>query len=414
MSINRYNLSKFNHIENIDVKGKTVLMRIDINTPINPETGSFLNDFRLKSNAGSITELLERGCKLVLLAHQGDPGDTYSFTSLSDHTEKLSEICNREIKFRGDLFGDSTVTEIKSLAPGDCLLLENVRFYSEEKLDRSPSEHAKNHLVRTLSRITDIYVNNAFSVVHRNHSSITGFPFVMPAYAGRLMMQEMSAFSKLLEATERPTVLVIGGYKIGPKLKMLERATHMFDKILTGGLIANLFLLASGQNVGRVNLNLLEKAGALEYLSVAKKILNEHQSKLEIPEDLVMRGSKIMDIGSKTIERYKGIISDAKQILVNGPMGFIETPLYAKGTEELASAIARCTAHKIVCGGHTPVVFENMGLSEKIDHISTGGGAALLFIGGCELPGLSALEKNLLSLSGGEVYGESQKTAGMF
>ena len=398
-------------IENVDVKGKTVLMRIDVNTPLDPETGEFLNDFRLRSNVEPIVSLLDRHCKLVLLAHQGDPGEGYEFTSMRNHAQYLSKLCNKPVKFVADIFGDAAVKEIKSLNPGECLMLENVRFYSEEKLDRPFEEHAKNHLVKTLSKVADIYVNNAFSAVHRNHSSITGFPLAMLSYAGRLMHEEIEAFSKVINNGEKPKVLIVGGSKIKPKMKMLERAAHIFDKILMGGLVANLFIMASGKNIGDINIKILEKKGALEYVDLAKKILNENQERIELPEDLIIKDFQIMDIGSNTIEKYKHIISNAREIIFNGPMGMIENPLYARGTEELAKSITASEAYKVVCGGHTPVIFEKLRLSDRIDHISTGGGAALLFIGGYELPAITSLKRGQALISGGEANGESQKIA---
>jgi phosphoglycerate kinase len=401
-------------MDNVDIKGKTVLMRIDINTPLDPETGEFLNDFRLRSNVGPIVSLLDRHCKLVLLAHQGDPGEGYEFTSMRNHAQYLSNLCNKPVKFVADIFGDAAVEEIKLMNPGECLMLENVRFYSEEKLDRLFEEHAKNYLVKTLSKVADIYINNAFSAVHRNHSSITGFPLAMPSYVGELMHVEIEAFSKVINKGGKPKVLVVGGSKIKPKMKMLEKGTHNFDKILMGGLVANLFIIASGKNIGDINLKTLEKKGALEYVDVAKRILKENSERIELPEDLIIKDFQIMDIGSNTIEKYKHIISNAKEIIFNGPMGMIENPLYARGTEELAKAITVSGAYKVVCGGHTPVVFEKLRLSDRIDHISTGGGAALLFIGGYDLPALSSLKRSQALFCGGEANGKSQTIAEIY
>jgi phosphoglycerate kinase len=396
---------RFPTLDDVDVLGKTVLVRVDINSPIDPKTGEILDDTRIRECAPTIKELSEKGAKVVVLAHQGRPGDE-DFTSLEKHSKKLSEALGQIVIYVDDVFGQSALKAIETLGPGEVLLLDNVRFCEEENLTRPAKELAKTELVSTLAELADIYVNDAFASAHRSQASLVGFGVLLPTYAGRLMEREINGLSRAL-SPERPCVYVLGGAKVDDSLKIIEHVLgrKVADEVLTGGLLGNAFLAAIGGDIGAPNLELLEKDFA-EEIGLAKKSLTKYGKKIEVPKDVVVDDHgkpkelsveqlptelSISDIGGRTIADYSKSIAGAKTVVANGPLGIFENRNFARGTFEILKAMARSRAFTVIGGGHMVAAAQEAGVADKIKHISTGGKACISFLSGENLPVIEML-----------------------
>ncbi|MEM2289141.1 MAG: phosphoglycerate kinase [Candidatus Hadarchaeales archaeon] len=398
-------------LDQVDVRGKTVLLRVDINSPLDPETGEILDDTRMRECAPTILELSEKGAKVVILAHQGRPGDE-DFARLEKHAQKMQAVLGKPVKYVPEILGPSAKEEIKRLRDGEILLLENVRFLGEETLKGTPEEMSKTLLVKELSQLADLYVNDAFGAAHRNQPSLVGFGAVLPTYAGRLMEKEILGLERAREP-ERPCVYVLGGGKSKESMSMIENilSQGIADQILTGGLLANLFLLAKGVELGKKNLQVLEEKGFTKELERARKLLSAHPDKIVLPLDLaVEREGKrreiqvselptedpIQDIGSRTIAEYSRIISAARTVVANGPLGVFEKVGFEVGTFAILKAMADSQAYTIVGGGHMVAAAEKAGVAGRLRHVSTGGGACISFLSGEPLPVIEMLKSRAL------------------
>ncbi|MEM2282244.1 MAG: phosphoglycerate kinase [Candidatus Hadarchaeales archaeon] len=398
-------------LDQVDVRGKTVLLRVDINSPLDPETGEILDDTRMRECAPTILELSEKGAKVVILAHQGRPGDE-DFARLEKHAQKMQAVLGKPVKYVPEILGPSAKEEIKRLRDGEILLLENVRFLGEETLKGTPEEMSKTLLVKELSQLADLYVNDAFGAAHRNQPSLVGFGAVLPTYAGRLMEKEILGLERAREP-ERPCVYVLGGGKSKESMSMIENilSQGIADQILTGGLLANLFLLAKGMELGKKNLQVLEEKGFTKELERARKLLSAHPDKIVLPLDLaVEREGKrreiqvselptedpIQDIGSRTIAEYSRIISAARTVVANGPLGVFEKVGFEVGTFAILKAMADSQAYTIVGGGHMVAAAEKAGVAGRLRHVSTGGGACISFLSGEPLPVIEMLKSRAL------------------
>jgi phosphoglycerate kinase len=396
---------KFPTLDDVDVSGKTVLVRVDINSPIDPKTGEILDDTRIRECAPTIKELSEKCAKVVVLAHQGRPGDE-DFTSLEKHSKKLSVALGQIVIFVGDVFGQSALKAIESLGPGEVLLLDNVRFCEEENITRPPEEAAKTKLVSTLAALADIYVTDAFASAHRSQASLVGFSVLLPTYAGRLMEREINGLSRAL-SPERPCVYVLGGAKVDDSLKIIEHVLGrgVVDEVLTGGLLGHAFLAASGRDIGESNRKLIEKDFA-EEIELAKKSLSTYDGRIKVPQDVVVDDHGrpkeldvkrlpteflLSDIGAQTIKDYSKSIARAKTVVANGPLGIFENRIFAKGTFEILKAMARSKAFTVIGGGHMVAAAQELGVTDKIKHISTGGKACISFLSGDKLPVIEML-----------------------
>jgi phosphoglycerate kinase len=392
-------------MDDLDVNGKKVLLRIDINSPIDPSTGNILDDSRIKAHIVTIKELIDKNNAVVLISHQGRPGDD-DFVSLSQHSKYLSKYLNMEVEFIEDVIGPYAIEKIKKIERGNIILLENVRFVSEELVEATPQQHAKTFLVRKLAPHFDVYINDAFAAAHRSQPSLVGFPMVLPSAAGRVMEREVSALAKIFNYEDSPKVFVLGGGKVHDSIKIIEYLSRkrIADRILTGGLIAELFAVAKGINIGKQNLQVLEKVGATSLIPRVRKILLSG-APIEIPVDfkteingqVVEEPSNkvtglIKDIGETTLEIYSSFIKEAKVITLRGPMGVIEDERFRNGTIGVLKAALESNGYVIIGGGH---MISMMGKDMQVDsnrvHISTGGGALLLFLAGEKLPALEAL-----------------------
>jgi phosphoglycerate kinase len=396
---------KFPTLDDVDVSGKTVLVRVDINSPIDPKTGEIIDDTRIRECAPTIKELSEKGAKVVVLAHQGRPGDE-DFTSLEKHSKKLSLVLGQIVIFVDNVFGQSAIKEIESLKPGEVLLLDNVRFCEEENHNKPAEEQAKTKLVSTLAAVSDIYVTDAFASAHRSQASLVGFSVLLPTYAGRLMEREINGLSRAL-SPERPCVYVLGGAKVDDSLKIIGHvlSRNVVDQVLTGGLLGHAFLVAMGRDIGATNRKLLEKDFE-EEIVLAKKSLSVYEGRIKVPKDVVVddHGNPkelttellpteflISDIGGLTIEDYSNSIAGAKTVVANGPLGIFENRTFAKGTFEILNAMARSKAFTVIGGGHMVAAAQELGVADKIKHISTGGKACISFLSGDKLPVIEML-----------------------
>ena len=399
----------FLNLDDAKLKGKTVLVRVDINCPLDPASGEFLDVRRLYGCRDTINYLSEKGAKVVLLAHQGRPGDEYAFTSLERHAEKLSKIIGKDVKFVDDIFGSNARKTIEAAKEGEVILLENVRFYSEEKLERPADTQTKTHLVRQLSKCVDLFVNDAFAAAHRSQPSLVGFTPVMPSYPGKNMEEELKVLSKVLKATKETSVFLLGGSKVRDSLKVIDAGltNKAANRILTGGLVSLVFLAAKGYDLGDRTQEFLRGKGVDKEIPYAKELLEKYEDMIELPMDLALdrygkrmeislselpMPYKINDIGCGTIGRYSYILSNADKVLANGPMGYFEEKNFAKGTNELLETLGKIDGFTVIGGGHLAVAAEKLELRKKIDHISTAGGACIMYMAGESLPVLDALE----------------------
>lgn len=385
-------------LDGVDISGKRVVVRVDFNVPI--ADGKIQDDTRIRAALPTLRRLLDGGASLILVSHLGRPkGNANPEFSLQPVAKRLSELLGRPVQLAEDVVGRDAEKKAAGLAPGDILLLENVRFESgEEKND--------DILARELAAFGDLYVNDAFGAAHRAHASTEGIAQFLPAYAGNLMMAEVAALSALTEEPVRPFVAILGGAKVSDKISVIENLLSRVDAVLLGGGMANTFLLAEGKAVGD---SLVEA----DFVETANEIIDsarEHEVSLVLPVDVIAApgidgqratvdadgipdGWAAFDIGPRTEKAFAAVIADAKTIFWNGPMGVFENPAFAHGTFAIAKAVADSGAFTVIGGGDSVSAIEQSGLASKISHISTGGGASLEFIEGRELPGIAALEE---------------------
>jgi phosphoglycerate kinase len=403
------NLAKFLTMDDFNYKDKVVLLRVDFNSPIDPNTKKILDDTRIRSHSETVAELSKKGAKVVILAHQGRPGDP-DYSSLENHAKALSKIINKPVNYVDDIYGEKAKKAIEALKPGEILVLKNVRDYPEETKSKSPEEHAKSELVQKLAPLADFFVNDAFAAAHRGHASIVGFTVVLPTAAGRVMEKELKALEKVTTARETPCLYILGGAKADDSAAITEYVLSKgtADNVLTGGVIGHLFLYAKGYDIGETNRKYLEEKGFTAIIPKIQDLFKRFDGKIVLPDDLAVEvdGKRreidvselptsypIYDIGSKTIEKYASMLKKAKAIVVNGPMGVYENKEFLKGTKGVFEAIAESKAFSVAGGGHTVGALDELGLQKRISYVSTGGGALMEFLTGKTLPGVDALEK---------------------
>ncbi len=392
-------LEDFLTIDDFDVGGKTVLFRADLNSLV--INGRVQMKERIEENAKTIRELSERKAKVVVLAHQGRAGDAH-FLSLEQHAQLLGNLV--DLKYVDDIIGPAAREAIKNLANGEVLLLDNIRILAEETLDRTPEEHAQSMFVTRLAPLADIYINDAFSVAHRSHASVVGFPKVLDAGIGRLMEHELRALERAVDSIERPCVYVLGGAKPPEVFDIMEFALEKgVDSILTAGRIGNLFLYAKGEIPLKVDKDLFSSVDRARRIAeqggrrikypwdVAIEVNGKRE---EIPLDEVKPNEQIYDIGEKTCEKYEEIIKNARTVIMKGPAGVFEKEGFAKGTERILKAISDSDAFSLLGGGHTSAAISELGM-DKCDHVhvSLAGGAFLRYLLGKPLPGIEVLKK---------------------
>ncbi|MFQ6052277.1 MAG: phosphoglycerate kinase [Candidatus Hydrothermarchaeota archaeon] len=396
-------------LDDLVLDKRVVLVRIDINSPIEPETGEILDDTRLKSHATTIKDLVNENARIVLMSHQSRPGRE-DFTTLEIHGRHLEEILDMHIEYVDDIFGSKARESIRKLDPGEVLLLENTRFYSEENLCIAKNMMSSTHFIKKLSPLADYFINDAFSASHRAHLSVVGFTTVLPSAAGRVMEKEIRALDRVVKNPERPCIFLLGGVKADDSLRVIRNVLEndKADKILTTGVVANIFLLAKGVNIGKANVDFIRERKYDGLIEESKKLLKKYGDRISTPYDLAISkdGERvevlftgvpddklIHDIGLETIFRYSKDIYEAKTVVANGPAGIFEEKGFEIGTEELIGAIAGSKAFSVIGGGHLVAVAENANVKDEISHVSTGGGACITYLAGEPLPGLEALKE---------------------
>ncbi|KKL73630.1 hypothetical protein LCGC14_2072980 [marine sediment metagenome] len=388
-------------VRDVDVDGRRVLVRVDYNVPLDPESGGVLDDTRIKATLPTIEYLREKGAKLILASHLGRPkGKREPSLSLWHVAERLSELLGSPVKTTGCCCGPVVQEMAHSLEAGEVLLLENLRFHGEE--EANDPEYAK-----ALASLAEVYVNDAFGAAHRAHASTEGVARYLPAAAGLLMEKELEFLGRAMQDPQRPYAAIIGGAKISTKMAVLESLLERVDKLLIGGGMANTFLKAEGFSVGES----LAEDGFLERARQVMARAKEKRVLLLLPTDVIVAdefaadaqakrvsikdvpdGWRIMDVGEMTVDVFAKALEGCKTVVWNGPMGVIEFGSFAHGSHRLAGVVANLRgATTILGGGETAAVVEQLGIAGRFSHVSTGGGAALEFLEGRELPGVAAL-----------------------
>jgi phosphoglycerate kinase len=403
-------VKSFLTMDDIDFGGKTTLVRVDFNSPLDPNTKMIQDDSRIRAHAPTIKELSEKGARVVVLAHQGRPGDP-DFSTLEEHAKILSKILGKTpVRYVNDILGEKAQSAIRQLKNGEILVLENVRVFPGETDKKTVEEHAKSELVTRLAPLAQVFVNDAFAAAHRAHASTVGFTPVLPTVAGRLMEKELDALERATKTRAKPCVYVLGGAKADDAEKISEYVLGqgIADQVITGGVIANLFLEAAGRDLGVKNRDYLRAKDLEQYVPQIKEILKKYGGRVVLPDDLAVEvGGKrreidvsklptdrlIFDIGSKSIAKYSDIIGKAKTIVLNGPMGVYEKDEFLAGTKRVFEAIAKSKAFSIAGGGHTVAALEKLGLIQGISYVSSGGGALMEYLSGKKLPAVEALQK---------------------
>ena len=401
-------------IDELDVQNKTVLCRVDINQPVDREKGTLKSTARIQACVPTIKELSDKGAKVVLMAHQGSDIEYKNFYTTEPHSRVLAELLGREVQFVPDVCGPTAVEKIKALKAGEILLLDNVRFMSEEqtlfelKLCLSHEQQAQTLLVRRLAPLADCYVCDAFAAAHRDQPSLCGFEQLIPSAMGRLFEREYCVLSDLMEAPERPCTFVLGGAKIADAFLMMETVlkSGVADHVLTGGLVANILLAAKGEDIGKGSMDFILKSNYGEYIEKAKVLYEKYKDYIVLPTDLayvedgvrkeagvgaIPKEAALTDIGAETAAVYQEYIRTSKTVFVNGPMGIFEETLTEYGTKAVWDALGTTEAYTVVGGGDSITATAKYGKTEAISYICTGGGALIRFLTGEELPVVKAL-----------------------
>ena len=394
---------KFLTIDDFDFKGKTVFLRVDMNCPIDPDTLEISGTKRIEEIIETINSL--NSAKIVIASHQGRVGNK-DYTSMEKHAEVLEKLLNRKVTYVNDVMGSAAQNEIKKLNDGEILLLDNLRLCAEENYEFSGSNAAKTIMVRRLSKLLDLCVLDSFPSAHRSHPSIVGFPYVLPACAGRLVEKEVKKLDEIMGVAKAPHVLVLGGKKVEDRLEAIRLLIEngRADHVLLTGLIGNVFLRAQGRIRSTLGIKredeIVAKAHTLigefpDVFSTPVDVATERNGKrVELDIRELNKDDEIYDLGPKTIEHYGKIISEAGTVFISGPAGFFEKEDFGYGTKALLEVVAASKATTIVSGGHLSSALKKFGLVEKITHISTAGGALVRYLTATKLPMIKALEES--------------------
>ena len=406
-----------NSLDDFEVAGKTVLCRVDINSPLDPESGELADTTRLRGCAPTVRELAEKGARVVLLAHQGGDLEYHNYASTEPHAPVLAQLIGRPVAFVDDVCGPAARAAIADLADGEVLLLDNVRFVSEEmtlfetKLKLSPEAQAKTLVVRKLAPLGDLYVCDAFAALHRSQPTLVGFEQLLPSAMGRLFEREYSALAHLREEPARPCVFVLGGAKIQEAFPMMSAALadDAVDTVLVCGLVAQVMLMAAGCELGEPSSSYVREAHLDAFVEESKDILARYGDKVVLPSDLayVSGGARcevavadlpidelLLDLGHDTVAAYKEHLAGAGTVFVNGPAGVFEQPETEYATKALWQAMAACDGHTALGGGDSIAAMNRYELTTSFDYVCTAGGGMVKFLSGEELPVVKALKES--------------------
>ena len=388
-------------LDDFDLKGKTVFLRVDMNCPIDPETHEISGTKRIEEAIETLQSLKE--AKVVIGSHQGRVGNS-EYTGMDKHAKVLEKLMGREIKYVEDTIGEAAQNAIKNLKNGEILLLDNLRLCAEENYEFTPENAAKTIMVSRLSKLFDLCVLDSFPSAHRSHPSIVGFPQVLPACAGRIVEREVRNLDEIMTVAKAPHVIVLGGSKIPDRLEAIKLLIEngRADHVLLTGLIGNVFMRAQARIKSPLGIKRED-----EVVAKAHSLIGEYPDVFATPVDIAIdkdgqrvemdvremgKGDKILDLGPKTVEYYSKLIAGAGTVFISGPAGFFEKENFSYGTKALLNAVANSMATTIVSGGHLTTVLKQQGLADKINHVSTAGGALVLYLTGEKLPMIKALE----------------------
>ena len=401
-------------IDEFDIAGKTVLLRVDMNQPVDRETDTLKSTQRIEACAPTVKELSDKGARVVVMAHQGSDIEYENFYCTRPHAKVLSALIGKEVKWIEDVCGPTAREAIKAMKDGEIILLDNVRFCSEEqtlfeqKLKLTHEQQARTQVVTKLAPLGDLYVNDAFAASHRDQPTLCGFEQVLPSAMGRLFEKEYVVISELMERPEKPCVFVLGGSKISDAFIMMETVLGKgsADTVLTGGLVGNIMLHALGKPIGQKSVDFIYAKNYEEYIPKAKAIYEKYADKIVLPDDLagvtdgerkeytldeVPEDLSAIDIGAETIKQYRALIMSAKTVFVNGPMGVFEQAPSETGTKAVFEALAETDAYTVVGGGDSVTAARKYKVSDRLGYVCTGGGALIRFLTGEELPVVKAL-----------------------
>lgn len=388
-------------IDDFELKGKTVFLRVDMNCPINPDTMEITGTKRIEEATESINAMNE--AKIVVASHQGRVGNK-DYTGMGKHAEVLEKLLNKKIKYVEDVIGTSAKNEIENLKDGEILLLDNLRLCAEENYEFSAEAASKTIMVQRLAKLFDLCVLDSFPSAHRSHPSIVGFSHILPACAGKIVEREVRKLDEIMTVAKAPHVVVLGGSKVADRVEAIKLLINKgrADHVLLTGLIGNVFMRAQGRIKAPLGIKreeeIVAKAHSLigEYPDVFSTpvdvAIDKDGSRVEIDVRDLTKEDTIYDLGPKTVEYYKKLISGAGTVFISGPPGYFEKEQFSKGTKGILEGVANSMATTIVSGGHLTSALKKYGLVEKINHISTAGGALVLYLTGEKLPMIQSLE----------------------
>ena len=389
-------------LDDFDLKDKTVFLRVDMNCPIDPETMEITGTKRIEEAIETIQSLKE--AKVVVASHQGRVGNK-DYTGMDKHAKVLEKLLDKKVKYVEDVIGTSAQNEIKNLQNGEVLLLDNLRLCAEENYEFSPEDASKTIMVSRLSKLFDLCVLDSFPSAHRSHPSIVGFAHILPACAGRIVEREVRNLDEIMTVAKAPHVIVLGGSKVPDRLEAIKMLIQngRADHVLLTGVIGNVFMRAQARIKFPLGIKREE-----EVVAKAHTLIGEYPDVFSTPVDIaidkdgervemdvreIAKGDKIYDLGPKTVDFYSKLIAGAGTVFISGPAGFFEKENFSFGTKQLLESVSNSMATTIVSGGHLTSVLKSHGLAEKINHISTAGGALVLYLTGEKLPMIKALEE---------------------
>ena len=387
-------------LDDFDLKGKTVLLRVDLNVPIDHDTKEILGEYRIEEAAITIKAL--NSAKIVVISHQGRVGRK-DFVGMENHAKALEKYCGKKVKYVQDVIGASAIEEIKNMNDDDIIMLDNLRLCAEENYEFSLEDSAKTIMVKRLAGLFDLFVLDSFPSAHRTHPSLVGFAQVLPTCAGKLIEKEVMQLQKILHVAKGPYTIVLGGSKVGDRLMAIKILidNKRADHILLTGIIANVFMRAQGRIKFPLNIKRED-----EHVANAHALIGEHPDIFSTPVDVAVNNNgsrteidvrdlqnddEIFDVGQKTIEHYGKTISGSGTVFISGPAGYFEKDDFKTGTKALLEYVANSMATTIVSGGHLTTALKKYELSDKVDHISTAGGALVRYLAGEDLPMILSL-----------------------
>lgn len=411
-------MGAYNTLGDMNFKGKRVLLRVDINCPMDKKTLKIINDVRIRAVIPTIRELLGKKAKLVILAHQSRKGK-WDFTDLSQHAQLLSKNLNTPVRYVNDVLGEEAKKAIQEVKEGEVLLLGNVRELDSESKSLPMEEHAKGELVTALAPLFDVYVCDAFGAAHRSQCSLVGFDDVLPSASGRLMAKEMYALETIFNNPRRPSVFILGGAKFGDVPHMIDRVlgSNTADTVIVVGLAGNAFLMARGVDIGEASKVPLQEELTEENFKKAQDVMSKYGQRILLPTDVAVEkdGKRVsvnigdmatagaaLDIGDQSVEKFRKVLQVSKTSFMSGPAGMFEKDGFEVGTKAIMTAMVESGGLSVLGGGHTSAAAERFDLADSMSYVSTGGGALETFLLKDPLPVIVALEHSKSKFGNGQ------------